>query len=130
MFWVALSALIMTMTGAGDDTFLFRTFLENLQKGVEHEVKDPSRKAQALESIQRTQVGFAEHRAELSKIAACIEKNDRNYQATKQDYEKCLGSMVSIWERNVDKLIENQQTFRAALTDRERNAIRARLEEE
>lgn len=130
MFWIALSTFIMVMTGAGDDTYLFRTFLERLQEGVEQEVKDPGRKAQAVESIHRTQTDFAAHRAELGKIAECIEKNDRNYAATKQDYEKCLTNMLSVWETNVDKLIRNQQSLNAALTEEERTAIRARLEAE
>ena len=55
MFWVALSAFIMSLTGEGDDTFVIRTFLERARESVSEHVHDLVRQRQALETLERTQ---------------------------------------------------------------------------
>ena len=35
MFWVALSVLIMNLTGSGDDTFVIRKFFARLREALD-----------------------------------------------------------------------------------------------
>jgi hypothetical protein len=126
MFWAALATLIMAMTGAGDDTFVFREFLEKMQEGVQTEVSDPARQQKALAAIDQTLEGFRQHRERVNKVSACIEKADRSYVVKVSDYEKCLVNMAASWDQAAETLIEKNRLFTAAVTDAELRQIQAK----
>ena len=124
MFWIALSALIMSLTGTGDDTFAIRKFLERMKDAVTTQVSDPARRHAALATLERTSNSFARHRERVGKISACIEQSDRAYAATAADYEKCLAEVTATWDDAAEQLVVHDRAFRAALTPAEIEAVR------
>jgi hypothetical protein len=124
MFWVALSAFIMTLTGEGDDTFAIRRFLDRAQDSVSEHVHDAARKRQALDALERTSKAFAQHRKRTAKISACIEQADRKYSASAADYQSCLSDVGPAWDAAAEQLITLTRDFRQALTPAELAAIR------
>ena len=124
MFWIALSLLIMSLTGEGDDTFAFRKIIERARDGVEENVHDPTRKQAAIATLDRASADFRKHRVRVGKISACVEKADRNYTATEADYERCLTDIGPAWDAAADDLIELERVFRSSLTPSEHIAVR------
>ena len=124
MFWVALSAFIMTLTGEGDDTFAIRRFLDRASESVSEHVHDPARQRRALEALKRTSKAFREHRKRTAKISACIEQADRKYAVSADDYRKCLSDVGPAWDAAAEQLITLSRDFRQALTPAELAAIR------
>ena len=124
MFWIALSALIMSLTGTGDDTFAIRKFLERMKAAVTTQVSDPARQHAALATLERTSQAFAAHRERVGKISACIEQSDRAYTATASDYEACLVEVTRTWDEAAEQLVVHDRAFRAALTPLEIEAVR------
>jgi hypothetical protein len=124
MFWIALSALIMSLTGEGDDTFVVRAFLERAREAVSEHVHDPVRQRQALETLGRTSQAFARHRRRTGKVSECIEQADRKYAATAVDYERCLSDVAPAWDAAAEELITLSDDFRRALTPAELAAVR------
>lgn len=124
MFWIALSALIMSLTGTGDDTFAIRKFLERMKEAVTTQVADPARQHAALATLERTSASFVRHRERVGKISACIEQSDRVYAATAADYERCLAEVTATWDDAAEQLVVLDRTFRAALTPIEIEAVR------
>lgn len=125
MFWVALSTLLMVMTGQGDDTFVFREFLENLREGIEQHVTDPGRRARALVVVDDTSQKFRTHREKVNEIGVCLEGADRRYQVTAADYEQCLQGADQLWDRAAEALIVAERSLDQNITDSERRAIQA-----
>ena len=125
MFWVALSTLLMVMTGQGDDTFVFREFLENLRDGIEQHVTDPGRRARALGVVDDTSQKFRTHREKVNEIGVCLERADRRYQVTAADYEQCLKGADQLWDRAAEALIVAERSLDQNITDSERRAIQA-----
>ncbi|HEU5073645.1 MAG TPA: hypothetical protein VFU02_05720 [Polyangiaceae bacterium] len=125
MFWVALSTLLMVMTGQGDDTYVFREFLENLREGVERHVADPARRARAVAVVDDTSQKFRTHREQVNQIGACLERADRRYQTTANDYEHCLRGAEQLWDKAADALIVAERNLAANITEGERRAIQA-----
>ena len=72
MFWIALSLLIMSLTGEGDDTFAFRKILERGRDAVEENVHDPVRQKAAVQAIDRATTAFSKHRKRVGAISDCI----------------------------------------------------------
>lgn len=128
MFWVALSAFIMTLTGEGDDTFAIRAFLEHAREAVAEHVHDAGRQRRAIEALDRTSKAFARHRARTAKISECIERADRNYAASAADYQACLADVAPAWDAASEQLITLSNEFRRALTPAELAAIRHEAE--
>jgi hypothetical protein len=124
MFWIALSALIMSLTGAGDDTFAIRKFLERMKAAVATQVSDPGRQHAALATLERTSKAFTQHRERVGKISACIEQSDRVHAATAADYEACLADVTRTWDDAAEQLVILDRAFRAALTPVEIEAVR------
>jgi len=124
MFWVALSALIMSLTGEGDDTFLVRAFLDRASEAVTEHVQDATRQRQALEIIERASKSFHQHRERAGRIGECIEKADRNYAASAADYERCLSDLMPAWDAAAEALITTSNDFRRVLTPAELAAVR------
>jgi hypothetical protein len=124
MFWIALSLLIMSLTGEGDDTYAFRKILERARDAVQEEVSDPTRKRAALATLDRATHDFRKHRIRVGKISACVEKADRDYAATEADYERCLTDIGPAWDTAADDLIELERVFRSSLTPSEHIAVR------
>jgi len=124
MFWVALSAFIMTLTGEGDDTFVVRRFLDRAREAVSEHVQDAARQRQALDALERTSRAFRRHRERTAKISECIEKADRNYAAVAADYQRCLSDVAPAWDAASEQLIALSEDFRRALTPAELAAIR------
>ena len=130
MFWIALSTLIMSMTGKGDDSYLIRTFLERARDAVEEQVQDQARRRAALATLDRTSAVFARHRKRVGKISACVERADRSYRATRADYEKCLVDVEPAWDAAAEDLIALEKSFRSSLTPAELRAVRRAVEEQ
>jgi len=124
MFWIALSAFIMTLTGEGDDTYFIRRFLDRARDAVSEHVHNPVRQRQALETLQRTSQAFAQHRARTGKVSACIEQADRKYAVSAADYERCLTDVAPAWNAATEELITLSNDFRRVLTSSELAAIR------
>jgi len=128
MFWVALSAFIMTLTGEGDDTFALRRFLDRASEAVSEQVHDPARQRQALETLDRTSKAFRRHRERTAKISDCIEQADRKYTASSADYQRCLSDVGPAWDAAAQQLIPLSNDFRRALTPAELSAVRRAAE--
>lgn len=128
MFWIALSALIMTLTGEGDDTFALRRFLDRASEAVSEQVHDAARKQQALAALDRTSKAFRRHRERTAKISECIEQADRNYAASAADYQRCLTDVEPAWDAAAEQLITLSNDFRRALTPAELSAVRRAAE--
>jgi hypothetical protein len=124
MFWVALSALIMSLTGEGDDTFVVRAFLDRAREAVSEHVYDLTRRRQALETLDRASKAFRQHRKRAGKISQCIEQADREYAASAEDYQRCLADVGPAWDEAADQLITLSNDFRRVLTPAELAAIR------
>jgi hypothetical protein len=124
MFWIALSLLIMSLTGEGDDTFAFRKLLERGREAVEEKVQDPTRRQAAVEAIDRATSAFTKHRKRVGAISACVERADRKYAVTEAEYERCLADLGPAWDAAGDDLIELERVFRSSLTEQELVAIR------
>ena len=130
MFWVALSTLLMVMTGQGDDTFVFREFLENMRDGIEQHVTDPARRARAIGVVDDTSAKFRAHREKVNAIGICVEGLDRRYQVTAAEYEKCLAGTGELWDRAAEALIVAERGLDQNITDNERRAIQAEAQVE
>ncbi|HEX6764355.1 MAG TPA: hypothetical protein VF103_02730 [Polyangiaceae bacterium] len=128
MFWIALSLLIMSLTGEGDDTFAFRKVLERGRDAVEEKVPDPARRKAAVTAIDRATDDFSKHRKRVGKISACVEKTDRKYVVTEAEYERCLADLGPAWDAAGEDLIELERVFRASLTEGEIVAVRRAAE--
>ena len=124
MLWAALSAFMMSITGKGDDTFTFRKSVDRVRKAVVHEVHDAGRRHDALVTLDRVQLVFADHRAQTAKISVCLEKADRSYSAAPADYQRCLVDARRAWDRAADDFVVLDHAFRAALTPGEYAAVR------
>jgi len=124
MFWIALSAFIMTLTGEGDDTFVVRRFLDRAREAVSEHVQDAARQRQALDALERTSKAFREHRTRTAKISQCIEQADRKFAASAADYQRCLTDVAPAWDAAAEELIALSKDFRRALTPAELAAIR------
>jgi len=129
MFWIALSALIMSLTGEGDDTFVIRAFLERARESVSEHVHDPVRQRQALETLARASEAFAQHRKRTGKVSECIEQADRKYAASAADYRGCLGDLAPAWDAAAERLLTLSGDFRRALTPAELAAVRRDAEQ-
>lgn len=124
MLWAALSAFMMSITGKGDDTFTFRKSLDRVYKAVEHEVHDSARQREALGTLERVKVVFAEHRAHIAQIGRCLEHADRSYAVAPADYQRCLVDARRSWDRAAEQLVVLDHAFRTALTPAEYDAVR------
>jgi len=124
MFWIALSAFIMTLTGEGDDTFVVRRFLDRARDAVSEHVHDAARKHDALAALERTAQAFRKHRVRTAEISQCIERADRKFAATAEDYQRCLSDVTPAWDAAAEDLITLSNEFRRALTPAELAAIR------
>ena len=114
----------MSLTGEGDDTFVVRTFLERAREAVSEHVHDAARQRQALDTLERTSKAFRHHRQRTGKISECIERADRKYAASAEDYQRCLDDVAPAWDAAAETLITLSNDFRKALTPAELAAIR------
>ena len=129
MFWIALSAFIMSLTGEGDDTFVIRTFLARARESVSEHVHDPVRQREALETLERASQAFAQHRKRTGKVSDCIEQADRKYAASAADYQRCLVDVAPAWDDAAEQLIRLSRDFRRVLTPAELAAVRRDAEQ-
>jgi len=123
MFWIALSALIMSLTGAGDDTFVIRKFIANARESVEARVQDEARRRAATTTLDDASVAFEKHRRRVGKISDCVAKLDRSYGATETAYERCLTDLGPAWDAAADDLIGLDARLRGELSPSELAAI-------
>lgn len=128
MFWIALSAFIMSMTGTGDDTYVIRKFIERAHEALAEQVHDPARYRAAADTLDRTAAAFERHRKRAGKISACIEKLDRSYTVTAEEYERCLVDVDPAWEAASEDLIVLERQFRESLSPEELAAVRRAAE--
>jgi hypothetical protein len=124
MFWIALSALIMSLTGTGDDTYVIRQFIERARDTVNAHVAEEARRRAAVETLDRTARAFEKHRQRVGKISACVETLDRTYAVTRAEYEGCLADVTPAWEAAGEELIVLETELRAEVTPAELAAIR------
>jgi hypothetical protein len=124
LFWIALSALIMSLTGEGDDTYAFRQILERGREAVEENVQDHARRQAAVQAIDRATADFAKHRTRVGKISTCVERADRKYVVTEEEYQRCLADVGPAWDAASEDLIELERLFRSTLSRSELVAIR------
>jgi len=128
MFWIALSLLIMNLTGEGDDTYAFRKILERGREAVEENVKDPARQQAAVQAVDRAGTAFVKHRTRVGKISECIERADRKYVVTEAEYEACIADIGPAWDAASEDLIELERVFRSSLTPKELVVVRRAAE--
>src|SRR3954471_4245080 len=119
MFWVGLSMMIMAMTGKGDDTAMFRAYVQAMRDNITLHVKEPARQQQARAVTDRMLAGFRTMRVDYNKVGKCLEDADRRYEATQQDYERCLTSVDTIWDSAIEVLVNSKLELDAALTPEE-----------
>jgi len=119
MFWIALAALIMSLTGEGDDTYAFRKVLERARDSVEETVHDSARQKAALQVLDRTSAAFVKHRERVGVISACIERADRKYAVTEAEYQRCLADLGPAWDAASKDLVTAERDLRASLTPEE-----------
>jgi hypothetical protein len=124
MLWAALSAFIMSVTGKGDDTFVFRKTLDHLRSTVAAEVHDPGRRQKANATLDRAVAAFVQHRRRLDQVSACLERADRTYAATAADYERCLADARPAWQKTTDELVRLEREFQSVLSPAEYAAVR------
>jgi hypothetical protein len=124
MFWIALSVLIMSLTGEGDDTYAFRKILERGREAIPENVHDPVRQKAAVQALDRATNAFSKHRKRVGTISACIERADRKYVVTEAEYERCLTDLGPAWDAAGGDLIELERVFRSSLTPSEHGAVR------
>jgi hypothetical protein len=129
MFWIALSVLIMSLTGEGDDTYAFRKILERGREAVEENVHDPVRQKAAIQAIDRATSAFSKHRERVGAISACVERSDRKYAVTEAEYEACLKDLGPAWDAAGEDLIELERVFRSSLTPSELVAVQRAAEQ-
>lgn len=127
MFWAALSMMIMSMTGKGDDTAFFRKYLDTLTKAIVEDVSGQARQERALAAVETSRKGFWKMRIDYNEIGRCLERLDRTYRVTREDYERCLTNLDTIWDTAVDSLVESRKQLAAATTPEELDAIRRRV---
>jgi hypothetical protein len=128
MFWIALSVLIMNLTGEGDDSYVLRKFIERAREAVGEHVHDAARRRAALGTLDRTQAAFNRHRRRVGKISACIERADRTHAVTRAEYQRCLRDVQPAWDAAAAELIALERDFRASLTPGELAAVRRAAE--
>lgn len=124
MFWIALSALIMSLTGTGDDTYVIRRFIERARETVNVHVAEEARRRAAVETLDRTARAFEKHRQRVGRISACVERLDRTYTVTRAEYERCLTDVEPAWETAGEELIALEAELRSEVTPAELAAIR------
>jgi hypothetical protein len=127
MFWVGLSVLIMSMTGIGDDTRMFLSFVEKMQLLASEEIHEPARKAKVLSTLDDFRKEFFEHRARLGKVGDCIEKLDRSYAVTLEQYQACGRNQADVMGDAANALIGVRKRLAAAVTPDERKIIQERM---
>jgi hypothetical protein len=123
MFWVALATAIMMLSGEGDDTRAIAALLASLRQAITQLVPDADRRAQALAAVTTFEQTFAAHRQELQAFGKCIEAADRNYQATRADYQACGIRMEAQRTEMRHAIAEVQRKYEAALSPTERSSI-------
>jgi hypothetical protein len=123
MFWIALSALIMNLTGEGDDTHAFRKLLERLREAIEERVQEPARRKAGLQTIDQASNAFVKHRERFAKIGTCIERADRSYTASREDYERCFVDVEPAWKAAAEDLIRLDRGLHSSLTPAELAAV-------
>lgn len=124
MLWAALSAFIMTITGKGDDTFVFRKTLEHLRKAVAAEVHDAGRRQKANATLDRAVGAFWRHRERLDEVSQCLERLDRTYAVTATDYQQCLLGARRAWDKTTQDLLGLERELESELTPSEYAALR------
>jgi hypothetical protein len=124
MLWAALSAFIMSITGKGDDTFVFRKTLDRLRDSVAADVRDAGRRHQAEATLDRAAAAFVRHRQRLNKVSQCLERADRTYAATVADYQRCLADARPAWDATTQELLRLDRELERELTPAEYAAIR------
>lgn len=115
MFWIALSALIMTLTGAGDDTYVIRKFIAHAHEAVAAHVQDEGRKRAATATLDDASRAFEKHRVRVGRMSDCVAKLDRSYAATQAEYERCLTDLAPAWDAAAEDLIVLDNRLREAL---------------
>jgi hypothetical protein len=115
--------MIMAMTGKGDDTAMFRAYVQALKDGITQHIKDPARQKQAQAVTERMLAGFRTMRVDYNAVGKCLENADRRYEATQADYEHCLSNVDSIWNAAVDVLVNSKLELDAAATPEETAAM-------
>jgi hypothetical protein len=58
-------------------------------------------------------------RVDYNKVGQCLEDADRLYEATSEDYERCLTKVDSIWNTAVNVLVDSKLELDAAMTPEE-----------
>jgi hypothetical protein len=119
MFWIALSGLIMALTGTGDDTAAYRTYVESLKEAVAEAVPDEARRASASATLDEWYETFRAHREGLGKAGDCLDAADRAYDSTQDDYAHCLDGMDEHWEMMAERMLKDRRKLREQLKPEE-----------
>lgn len=130
MLWVLIASGIMVISGAGDDTFAMRKMLEAMQEAVVKVVQEPERQKLAVENVKSFNTFFFKHRELLSVSGDCLEKADRSFTATAEDYNKCNEGVDEIWANSANELVKLDHEQRQLLTPEEMKKVTKLVEEE
>ena len=123
MFWVALATAIMMLSGEGDDTRAILALLTGLRQAIAQTVPAEARREQALRAITQFEQAFAKHREELQVFGKCLEAADRNYHATRADYQACTARLEPQRIALRQVLDSVQHDYETALSPEERAGI-------
>jgi hypothetical protein len=123
MFWIAVASLIMSMSGEGDDTRVYRMFMDAISASVTEVVTDHAKVEVALASLNETDEAFRAHRESLQVAGKCLEEADRTYTATVDTYEKCLSDRDARWELITRFIISLRHDLKEKLTEDEWNRV-------
>jgi hypothetical protein len=123
MKWVAIALLVNYLTGSGDDTRAFRSLMKTLSQAVVQVVNDPARQDAALVEINTFRHAFGQFRDQLSEVGACIERVDRTYEVTVEDYRACDPDRARRWNDIAASFKRFKLELRNALTDDEWKAL-------
>jgi len=89
MFWIALATAIMMLSGEGDDTRAIAALLAGLHEAIAAHVPAEAQRARALRAVADFEQVFDKHRQDLQVFGACVEAADRDYRASRANYEAC-----------------------------------------
>lgn len=115
MMWVGIATAIMLGSGAGDDFGALQEMLEVMEAAVLEVVDDPGREAEALIALDQTARAAVIAKDAAKDIGACLDRADRDYTATREDYQACARAYDGALTRVGEAYVGARARFEAAV---------------
>jgi hypothetical protein len=133
MIWAALATAIMLSSGEGDDFGAVFRFLEMTRAELPAVIADPDRRSEAVLALADVEVVVHYSMVSARIFSECLEVADRDYRATREDYDRCGTQYESSIEELGRRYTAARLRFEAAIQPSENAAlerrIRAKLQE-